>query len=137
MNIDMQVVSEFLMLVLSALVTAFVPVIALALRNYLVARQEEVKAYIPESVLGQIDFIADLVVAAAEQSGLTNELLREGAAKKEWAMNLGEAWLKENLGLMLDLDKLGDTFWDAVIEGLGAAIEAKVAGMNAERLRPS
>ena len=60
------------------------------------------------------------------------ESLKEGHAKKAWAMDYGERVLREQLGLFLDLNKLGDSFWDSVLAGLDASVEAKVYRMGAK-----
>jgi len=127
-----EVISQFVEVLARSVITLAVPLIVAVVYAFFKAKVEEVKSNLPNEVLYTIEAIARLVVEAAEQSGLTDELLREGVAKKAWAMEYGERLLREQLGLFLDLEKLGDDFWKAIREGLDAAVEAKVYRLGAK-----
>ena len=125
----MEQLSSFLELLLTALITALVPTLVAMLAVWLKAKLQELKDQVPANVMDQVDLIAEMVVMAAEQSGLAGLIKNTAEAKKAYAMDMGEQWLRGSLGLMLDLDKLGETFWNAVKLGLDSAIEAKVGTM--------
>jgi hypothetical protein len=125
-----ETLSKFVELLLQSVITLAVPVITAFVVAWLRAKVQEVNAEIPGEVRWAIDVVASMVVEAAEQSGLTDEILNVAENKKAWAMQYGEELLRAQLGLYLDLDKLGQQFWNAVLSGLDAAIESKVYRMN-------
>jgi len=125
-----ETLSKFVELLLQSVITLAVPVITALLVAWLRAKVQESKGQLPGEVRWAIEAVAALVVEAAEQSGLKDEILKEGSAKKAWAMQYGEELLREQLGLFLDLEKLGDDFWQAILRGLDMAIEAKVYRMG-------
>lgn len=128
------ILSEFITLLLLSFITAAVPIITTMVVRWLKLKAKEVEAQIPADVLAQTKAIARIVVAAAEQAGVTGALEELGLEKKEYAISMGEMLLSQYLGLDIDLDKLGDAFWESVLAGLDAAVEAEVAGMNYSRL---
>jgi hypothetical protein len=133
-----ETVSMFLQLLLQALVVPALVSLTVYGVKWLAAKVTEAKAKVPKDVLDTIDHVAETVVWAAEQSGLKHELMQTGKAKKAWAMNYGEQVLKQQLGLTLDLDKLGDKYWKGVVDALDAAIEAKVAqSFNYDKFFPA
>ena len=135
MNPEMAaMLSEFVTLLLTAVITAAVPVITALAVKWLNAKAQELQAQIPAEALMYAEMVARVVVAAAEQSGLSGAIANESAAKKEWAMERGEELLRQYLALDLDLNKLGDDFYQAVLAGLDAAVEAEVASRNTVRL---
>lgn len=128
-----EVLSAFVETLLSAVIVAVVPAAVALVVAWLRVKQKELESKVPAEVLLYTETVADMVVKAAEQSGLAGYLSHVGMEKKVWAMEQGEALLKEHLGLVLDLNKLGDEFWDSVLAGLDAAIEARVHDLNAAR----
>jgi len=129
-----EIASQFLTLLLMSFITAAVPIITTVVVKWLRMKAKEIEAQIPADVLAQTKAIARIVVAAAEQAGLTGALAELGMDKKEYAISMGEMLLNQYLGLDLDLDALGDAFWESVLAGLDAAVEAEVAGANYSRL---
>lgn len=129
-----EILSQFITLLLMSFITAAVPIITTVVVKWLRMKAKEIEAQIPADVLAQTKAIARIVVAAAEQAGLTGTLAELGMEKKEYAISMGEMLLSQYLGLDLDLDKLGDAFWESVLAGLDAAVESEVAGMNYSRL---
>lgn len=126
-----ETLSKFVELLLQSVITIAVPVLTALIVSFVRAKIKQVDAFLPEQVRWAIEAVAQTVVEAAEQSGLKDELLKEGANKKAWAMQYGEELLREQLGLFLDLDKLGASFWDAILSGLDMEIEAKVYRLGA------
>lgn len=124
------VLSRFVEALLQLIIVAVVPAAVALVVAWLNVKKKELEAKLPESVISTIQLVTDMVVKAAEQSGATDWLKEYGMEKKEWAMQQGEELLKEYLGLSLDLDKLGDAFWNAVLQGLDVSIEARVKEMN-------
>jgi hypothetical protein len=121
-----EVLSKFLEVLIASIITMAVPALVALAAVWLRQKAASIKTRLPENVLWMVGQVAGMVVDAAEQTGAWAELLETGEAKKKWAMERGEAILRETLGLSLDLDKLGDNFWAAVLTGLNAGIEQKV-----------
>jgi len=125
-----EVFSGFLQQLLELILVAVVPAAVALAVAWLKVKQKEIESKLPAEVLSTIQNVATMVVLAAEQSELSGWLEEEGMKKKEWAMLEGEKLLKQNLGLVLDLNKLGDVFWDGVLSGLDVAVEKEVYGQN-------
>jgi len=125
-----EVLSAFLQSLLNLVILAIVPAAVGLVVAWLRVKQRELEQKLPGEVLYTIKTVAKMVTQAAEQSQLSGWLEEEGMKKKEWAMLEGEKLLKEQLGLVLDLNKLGDTFWKSVLAGLDASIEAEVLQAN-------
>jgi hypothetical protein len=125
-----EILSKFLEVLVASVITVAVPALVTLLAVWVRQKTAQIKSKLPADVLWHITEVAGLVVAAAEQTGMKDALLAEGKAKKEWAMEQGELILKNTLGLSLDLNKLGDVFWAAVVQGLNAGIEQKVLEQN-------
>lgn len=127
-----ETISAFIELLLQATILVVVPALATIFAKWLLVKVDATKASIPSEVLWTIEAVAKMVVEAAEQSGLKDELLAEGADKKAWAMQYGEDLLRQQLGLHLDLNKLGDAFWESVLKGLNVAVEQQVYRLGAK-----
>lgn len=125
---------KFVEILLTTVITVAVPVLTAYIAAYVRKKTAELERQVPKDVLMAINLVADMVVTAAEQSGLKDELLRTGRAKKDWAMEYGEEMLRNFFGASPDLHKLGDVFWESVLKGLDVAIEQRVGVMNHERL---
>lgn len=123
-------VSAFLQLFLSAVAIPALSALAVAGVKLLMAKALEAKAQLPAELVYTIQHVAQIAVAAAEQSGLAGHILNAGEEKKAWAMQYAENLLKQQFGLVLDLDKLGDQWWAGVKDALDGAIEADVGGRN-------
>jgi len=121
-----EVLSGFLQVLFELVIVAVVPAAVGVAVAWLKVQQRKIEAELPANVLNVIAEVAAIVTQAAEQSELSGWLEKEGMKKKEWAMQEGEKLLKEHLGLMLDLDGLGDSFWAAVLAGLDANVEVEV-----------
>ena len=125
-----ETIARFIEMLLSAAITIAVPVITAALVRWIHSKRQEIEDQLPGEILYTVRTVADLVVTAAEQSGLWDEALATGKAKKEWAMQMGEQWLRETFGLSPSLAKLSDEVWAAILQGLDMAIERRVRGMK-------
>ena len=125
-----ETIAQFIEMLLSAAIAIAVPVITAALVRWISSKRQEIEDQVPGEILYTIRTVADLVVTAAEQSGLWDEALATGKAKKEWAMQMGEQWLRETFGLSPSLAKLSDEVWTAILQGLDMAIERRVRGMK-------
>ena len=128
-----EVLSGFLQVLLEIVIVAVVPALAALAVAWLKVKQKEIESKLPSEVLNTIGIVSGILVQAAEQSELAGYLKKEGISKKDWAMAEGEKLLKEQLGLFLDLDKLGDVFWQSVLSGLDASIESEVFMKNSYR----
>ena len=125
-----ETIARFVEMVLSAAIAIAVPLITAALVRWINSKRQEIEDRLPSEILYTVRTVADLVVTAAEQSGLWDEALATGKAKKEWAMQMGEQWLRETFGLSPSLAKLSDEVWTAILQGLDMAIERRVRGMK-------
>lgn len=121
-----ETIARFVEMLLGAAIAVAVPVITAALVRWLNSKRVEIEDRLPAEVLYTVRTVADLVVTAAEQSGLWDEALATGKAKKEWAMQMGEQWLRETFGLSPSLSKLSDEMWAAILRGLDMAVERRV-----------
>ena len=128
-----EVLSGFLQVLLEIVIVAVVPALAALAVAWLKVKQKEIESKLPSEVLNTIGIVSGILVQAAEQSELAGYLKKEGISKKDWAMAEGEKLLKEQLGLFLDLDKLGDVCWQSVLSGLDASIESEVFMKNSYR----
>lgn len=125
---------QFLELLLTSVITVVVPVLTAFVVTYIRKKTAELEREIPQEVLYGIQTVADMVVVAAEQSGLKDEVLNTAENKKAWAMQYGEDLLRGMFGASPDLNKLGDAFWESVLRGLDVAVEQRVGQMNQQRL---
>jgi hypothetical protein len=124
--VNNEIFSKFLEVLIGSVITLAIPALVALLAVYVRQKAAQLKSKLPADVLWHIQEVAGLVVDAAEQTGMKNALLAEGKARKEWAMQQGEDMLRQTLGLSLNLNKLGEEFWGAVLQGLNAGIEQKV-----------
>ena len=125
-----ETVMKFVEAMLGMVITAAVPVITGFLVAWINSKRKEVEGKIPAEIMYAIRATASMVVTAAEQSGLTNELLATGKAKKQWAMQMGEEWLRAQFGASPNLNKLTEQMWNAILSGLDLAIEEEVGHHN-------
>jgi hypothetical protein len=122
--------SQFLQLLLSSVAVPAAVALTLALFRWLKAKALEARSRLPGELVYTIEAVAKMAVAAAEQSGLAGHIAAEGKAKKQWAMAYAENVLRQQFGLVLDLDALGNEWWNGVIIALNGAIEAGVREQN-------
>lgn len=85
----------FLMLILQSLIAALVPVTVGAILILGSRAYGWLKFKLGNERMDGIEAAIRLVVLAAEQSGLTNELLKEGVARKHWAIAEAQRILEE------------------------------------------
>jgi len=107
---DMATVSKFVQLFLEATVAAAAPIIAHVLISYIRARGRAIWLSVDAEKRYVIEEVVRMAVTAAEQSGLANEAMQAGEAKKDYALALAEKALAQH-GITLDLGLL-----DAMIE---------------------
>ena len=103
---------SLLQAILVTLIQVLAPVVLAAAVAYIKVLIDRTKAQIPGEQLAFATELARQLVLAAEQNGLTDELLKEGIARKEWVILRLESEL-EKRGIHLDLHMLSD-----LIEGM-------------------
>lgn len=107
---------QFLMLLILAGISILVPVGV----AFLKAKRDEVLKLAEESfgpdVMDKIGMAADFAVKAAEQSGLSGQIAKEGAIKKAYAQQLAQGYLNANGWGGIDLGLLSAAIEKAVIE---------------------
>ena len=107
--------SVMLQLLLETMITVFVPLIAAFGIQFFRAKIAQVRGQIPADQLALADQVITQFVKAAEQTGLTDELMREGSAKKAMVLQLAETELGRH-GINLDLDTLSAMIEAAVYQ---------------------
>lgn len=112
-----EVGAQFLTLVIQAVIAAALPLLLLWLRQWIMARVEQAKHYLNDDQLRMAEWVVRMLVQAAEQSGLWDEVLKEGGQRKQWVLAEAERWFKD-LGLPID------------VRAISALIEAIVKDFN-------
>lgn len=102
-------------LLLQTMITVFVPVIAAFAVSWLRTKSAEIKSQIPVNQMALAEQLIAQFVKAAEQSGLKNELMAAGSAKKAMVLQLAETELTKK-GINLDLEVLSAMIEAAVYE---------------------
>ncbi|RPJ03162.1 MAG: hypothetical protein EHM39_00035 [Chloroflexi bacterium] len=120
----------FLQLFLSGVAIPALILLTSAGAKWLAAKAQEAKAGLPNELVYTLQHVAQMAVAAAEQSGLAGHIADTAEEKKAWAMQWAENLLKQQFGLVLDLDALGDQWWEGMVDSLDGAIEADVGERN-------
>lgn len=128
--------SQFVQLLLYTVAVPALVTLSSAGIRWLKAKALEAKAKLPGELIYTLETVAKMAVAAAEQSGLADLIANDGKAKKAWAMRYAENMLRQQYGLILDLDSLGDAWWQGVVHSLDGAIEAGVQAQNVNRNVP-
>lgn len=131
----MEQISEFLQIVLSALITAATPVLVAYAVAWLKARQREIEANLSEQEQYVIREALRVAVHAAEQSGLATGLVKEGEKKKRWAIEIAQQYLSR-YGITLDLDELTGLIEATVWEELNRGRPAEPAPDESEPDEP-
>lgn len=86
-----QSISAFITLLAGAFITAAIPVLTVALYKYFAGRVAWLKHSLTTEQYTQFQDIVEMVVGAAEQSGLAHLIENTGEAKKEYALNALQA----------------------------------------------
>ncbi|RPJ40104.1 MAG: hypothetical protein EHM35_00430 [Planctomycetaceae bacterium] len=123
--------SIFLQLILESVVALVLVPLALAGVKWLLAKAMQAKASLPAELVYTLEQVAKIAVAAAEQSGLAGHIKDTAEDKKQFALEYAENLLRQQFGLVLNLDKLGAMWWEGVVDALDGAIEADVGERNA------
>lgn len=113
-NIVMQ---QFVMLILESVIAILVPVLARAVILWVMARLAEAKGLASQEQLIAITALVDLVVRAAEQSGLSGYLEELGMTKREWALQELQRILDEHNFKGISISTLYTLIEDAVRRG--------------------
>jgi len=110
---DMVLASHFLQLLFEAVVTATAPILIGIAFKYVQTYSESVWSSMSADKRYIIRNVITTVVKAAEQTGLADELVSSGEAKKEYAISAAEKMLKV-YGLDIDLHVI-DTMIEAEV----------------------
>jgi len=107
--------NELLQTLLETLIVVFLPIILSLLGAYLKKLLDQATQKLTDAQYKFVSEVIDNLVRAAEQTGLKNELLKEGSAKKEWVLKEASAYLVGK-GIKLDLDELSALVESLVLE---------------------
>lgn len=100
-------IGSLIQTVLVIIIQVLLPVALGYVVMWLKAKVEEVKARIPAEQLEFATVLAQQLVMAAEQSGLSGQIAAEGKAKKEWVIARLQLALEEK-GIKMDVKYLSD-----------------------------
>ena len=101
--------------ILMVIINVALPVVLVAVIKWVRLKIDEVKSKIDTQTLSIVNTLAMQLVLAAEQSGLKDQLLQEGAAKKEWVIAQLSQSLAEK-GIHMDIQALSNAIEAAVYE---------------------
>ena len=107
--------NELLQTLLETLIVVFLPILLSLLGAYLKKLLDQATQKLTDQQYKFIGEVIDNLVRAAEQTGLKDELLKEGSAKKEWVLKEASAYLVGK-GIKLDLDELSALVESLVLE---------------------
>lgn len=107
--------NELLQTLLETVIVVFVPILASILAAYLKKTLDQAKQKLTDQQYIFISNVLSDFVRAAEQTGLKDELLKEGSAKKEWVLNESAAYL-ESKGIKIDVKELSVLIENAVLD---------------------
>jgi len=110
---DMVLVSKFLQIVLQTFIAITAPLIIAVVIKYINTYSAKMWTELTSEQKYIISTVITMAVNAAEQSGLSNELLKTGIAKKNYALTRAEIILK-SYNLDLDIHIL-DTMIEAEV----------------------
>jgi hypothetical protein len=100
-------ISSLIQTILMVAIQVLLPIL-LGFAVLWIKQQIEVgKTKLSKEQLDLLQTLAQQYVMAAEQTGLTNELLKEGTAKKEWVLARMESEVSKR-GLSIDVRMLSD-----------------------------
>jgi hypothetical protein len=105
------------MLLLTSLIGIIVPILARQIILWVMARVAEAKGLASQEQLAAITAIVDLVVRAAEQSGLAGYLEEMGMTKRDWALEELQRILNERGFSGISVSTLYTLIEDAVRRG--------------------
>ena len=92
---------------LVAVLTVAIPIITKYVVDWLKAQRELLKLRFDEQEWRMIVSFTNLMIEAAEQSGLAGHIADVGEAKKAFVLNQVQAYLDDN-GIVVDVDRLSD-----------------------------
>lgn len=135
MNLSETAVSAFTNQVLQIVVPLIAAFLA-GLIGHLVRRAiAYIKANIDASVLQQMEWLANIVVGAAEQSGLAGEIQDNAKAKKAWALNELARLFKERGLPEVDFATLSTLIEKAVLDNFNRDVVEEKKAAKLRRVR--
>lgn len=118
-------VQEFIMIVLSAVVTVFLPVLVAFAVSWLRAQKELVLSRLTVEQRDLLFSIVAALVQAAEQAGIVGIIEDTGEAKKRWVIERVQTWLDTHNLPAVDAEEIADLIEAAINQGVhqfGAAV---------------
>lgn len=109
--------SELLQKTLETVITVLLPVLLAYAVAWLKVQTDKIKASISTEEWNFAVSLVDKLVIAAEQTGLKDELLKEGAAKKAWVLEQAQAALNAK-NIKIDVAVLAAIVEDTVYNEL-------------------
>src|SRR6185503_14840988 len=93
--------NEFLATLTQALLVVSLPIVIVAAAYWLKQRGDEIKSKLGKEKLSALESIGAIAVRAAEQAGLSRQIVG-GGAKKEYALKMAQNYLVP-LGIRIDV----------------------------------
>ena len=108
----------FIQIVLLELVKAIVPVVVSAIVGFVVLKIQDVLKKLDTRTLQQLDWIVELAVKAAEQSGLNGAIANTAAEKRAYAIMVVTEFLHAHKLDYIDLNVIEAAIEAAILKGL-------------------
>ena len=105
---------NFLNIVIKVFITAAVPILTVMVIGWLNAAKDQLKVSLSAEQFAQLEAVTEVLVQAAQQSGLAGKMSNDGAVKKAWVVEQLKQYASDNGLVGLD------------VAGFSALIEAKV-----------
>jgi hypothetical protein len=111
--------NEFLALLAQGLLVIFLPILIVAAAYWFKQKGDEIKSRLGKDKLSALDSIGAMAVRAAEQAGITRQIVG-GGAKKEYALKLAQNYLV-SLGMRIDVRTIANVVESEVLRQFNGA----------------
>src|SRR6185503_9291256 len=105
--------NEFLATLAQGLLVVSLPIVIVAAAYWLKQRGHEIKSKLGKEKLATLESIGAIAVRAAEQAGLSKQLVG-GGAKKEYALRMAQTYLV-SLGVRIDVKTVANVVESEVL----------------------
>ena len=116
---DFKAVSDFLSMLAQALLVIALPILIAALAFWLKQKADEIKSKLTKEQLTALESIGSIAVRAAEQAGITKQIVG-GSAKKEYALQVAQNYLN-SLCVKVDVTAVANVIESEVLKQFNSA----------------
>jgi hypothetical protein len=113
--------NEFLALLAQGLLVVSLPILILAAAYWFKQRGDEIKSRLSRDRLSSLESIGANAVRAAEQAGITKQIVG-GGAKKEYALKTAQDYLR-SLGIRIDVRTVANVVESEVLRQFNSAAQ--------------